>query len=87
MTWWLLCFSEPEEQRVLGVVLVEGVNVREAVRRMCDLGIDPGGKLTSEEFPAGVAPPEPYRNRQLSYAEAQECQEEISRRYRAGRAA
>jgi hypothetical protein len=89
-TWWWLAFSEPEQQKVLGVVLVEGASLREALTRMIHiLRIEPGGQLTAEEFAQGVAPPEAYRDRVLTYGEAAACAEEMNSRYRGeeGRAA
>jgi hypothetical protein len=42
--WWWLSFVEPGK-RSLGCCLVEGKDIREALRRAWALGINPGGEV------------------------------------------
>jgi hypothetical protein len=66
--WWWLCFCDsfkPEGQQFLGVAVVEGRTLRDAIERTQALGINPGGRVASVActlFVPGTA----WRDRLLS---------------------
>ena len=69
--WWWLSFSDsfkPEGQQCLGVAIVEGRTLREAIETAEALGIHPGGRVASVACTAFV-PAAVWRNRLLSREE------------------
>jgi hypothetical protein len=62
---WLSFVAEGPPRRFLGVALVRGLDVVDAVERAWALGINPGGEVLGQRVdPRGV--PEPWRERLLS---------------------
>lgn len=53
----------------LGSAFIWAHGVVDATQRAWELGINPGGGVVVQEFPAHMLPPEPYRNRLLSKQE------------------
>ena len=69
--WWWLSFCDsfkPEGQQCLGVAVVEGKTLREAIEAAEDLGIHPGGRVASVACTAFL-PAAVWRNRLLSREE------------------
>jgi len=74
--WWWLSFVDterPEGQRFLGVVVLEATGFMDAVGQAWAHGLNPGGEVQGMEVVEGNGlPPEAFRNRLLSEAEAME---------------
>lgn len=66
--WWWLSFAE--ESGFLGVVVIQGYGIVDAVSRSHALGVNPGGEVQGWLLPEHV-PPAEFRNRLLSKAEAE----------------
>lgn len=69
--WWWLWFvdtAKPKAEQLLGVAIVEGATLRDAVRRAGELGINPGGKVASVACTRHV-PRTRWRNRLLTRQE------------------
>ena len=68
-TWWLSFADTGKPDRFLGVVIVSANDLSEAVKRTWELGVNPGGEITSAEMPTGMFHEEWY-DRLLSEEEA-----------------
>ena len=69
--WWWLCFldpGKPEGEQFLGVAVVEGHTLRDALEVTRALGINPGGQVASVACTRYV-PGTTWRNRLLSREE------------------
>lgn len=69
--WWWLCFCDtdkPENHQFLGVTVVEGTTLREAMELATSLGINPGGRVASVACTRFVPAPR-WRNRLLTREE------------------
>lgn len=74
--WWWLSFcdtSKPKGQQFLGVVVIEGVDLRGAIQRSWALGLNPGGEVMSIALTGGTVPADGWRNRLLTRDEAEEA--------------
>lgn len=75
MTWWWLSFCDPDKPRgsqFLGVVIVRGESMVEAVLTAHRLGINPGGSVMGAAF-KGLGDwtvPEEFADRLLSREDA-----------------
>lgn len=70
--WWWLSFADgtlPEGSQFLGAAFVQGYTMIDAVQEAWRLGVNPGGEVVSQMFPADNPPAEHLRNRLLSKAE------------------
>lgn len=69
--WWWLCFCDadkPEGNQFLGVAVVEGATLGDAIALTGALGINPGGKVASVACTRFV-PAAAWRNRLLTRQE------------------
>lgn len=73
--WWWLSFVDsalPKGSQFLGVCVVLGDNLMEAVEGSHRLRVNPGGEVVGMEIPTGMEPPVEKRNRLLGEKEARE---------------
>jgi hypothetical protein len=69
--WWWLSFIKPGVER-LGVCIVQGRDIYDAVQKAWALGVNPGGEVMGLKFPGPEYLPKPeYRNRFMKQAEAE----------------
>ena len=66
--WWL-SFVDPEDGKLLGVVIVWGESFDGALTRCGRLGINPGGGVRGTKIPKGAEPDKQFFNRLLSAEE------------------
>jgi len=66
--WWL-SFVDPEDGKLLGVVIVRGESFDDALTRSGRLGINPGGGVRGTKLPKGAEPDKQFLNRLLSAEE------------------
>ena len=66
--WWWLSFAD--DDGFLGVAVVTGFGLADAVSTAHRLGINPGGSVQIIELAPEYVPPESYRNRLLTKEEA-----------------
>ena len=74
LPWWWLSFVDPElpeGDRFLGVCVVQGANVVDAVERAWALGCNPGGAVAGWVLPPLEEPDPEWRERLLTRAEAE----------------
>lgn len=67
--WWWLSFCDdlrPSGAQFLGVTVVQGRNLIEAVSRAHWIGINPGGEVSGIEVRGDVDPPDALRDRLVS---------------------
>lgn len=69
--WWWLSFAG--DGGFLGVVVVQGYGIVDAVSRSHELEANPGGEVQGLLIPLECVPPVQFRNRLLSKAEAVEA--------------
>ena len=77
--WWWLCFvdgAKAEGEQFLGVAVVEGATLRDAIELAGALGINPGGKVASVACTRFV-PAAKWRNRVLTREEVVEAGDEM----------
>lgn len=77
--WWWLCFcddAKPEGEQFLGVVVVEGATLGDAIARTSALGINPGGKVGSVACTRFV-PAAKWRNQVLTRQEVIKAGDEM----------
>lgn len=77
--WWWFSFYDPtkaEGSQFLGVAIVEGAGLRDAIDRARTLGINPGGRVASVACTRFV-PVAKWRNRLLSFPEAHAAGEDL----------
>lgn len=73
--WWWLSFADPDlpdGRQFLGVVIMNGDTVMEAITEAHVLGVNPGGECSFAQIPEEHVPPLQYRRRLLNYAELAE---------------
>ena len=78
--WFWLSFADPDKpkgEQYLGVVIVQGINPRDAHMRSHELGLNPGGEMIAMRM--DHEPDEQYVNRILTEAEARELGDAVTR--------
>lgn len=73
--WWWLSFADarrPIDEQFLGVAIVQGTNMVDAVRNAHRLRCNPGGEVQGLSIVVGRVPSDPWRNRLLTKGEALE---------------
>lgn len=74
--WWWLSFADgnlPEGEQFLGVAIVPGGGIMEAVLNAKFLGCNPGGEVMGIQIPDEHVPHERYRHRLLSKQDLEEA--------------
>jgi len=66
--WWL-SFVDPEDGKLLGVVIVWGESFDGALTTCGRLGVNPGGGVRGTKLPKGAEPDKQFLNRFLSAEE------------------
>lgn len=72
--WWWLSFvdhDKPEGNKFLGVVIIEGETIIDAVRHAWDLNINPGGEVLAGQLEMIDTIPPEFRERLLSKEDAE----------------
>lgn len=67
--WVWLSFCDPtlpDGEQFIGVAVVRGANVLQAVNNAWRLGANPGGEVLGSPMPRRAVPPKPLRNRLLT---------------------
>ena len=67
--FWRLSFVNPEEGKLLGVVIVWGESFDDALTRCGRLGVKAGGGVRGTKLPKEAAPDKQFLNRLLSAEE------------------
>jgi hypothetical protein len=70
--WWWLSFADgmrPKGQQFLGVVIIEGVDLRGAIQRTWAKGLNPGGEVMAIAIPPDRVPPADSRERLITSRE------------------
>ena len=71
--WFWLSFADPKRptgQQFLGVAIVEGWTIQEAVTRSHLIGVNPGDcEISFAQIPEEHLPPEEFRHVLMTYAE------------------
>jgi hypothetical protein len=66
--WWV-SFVDPEDGKLLGVVIVWGESFDDALTRCGRLGVNPGGGVRGTKLPKEAAPDKQFLDRLLSAEE------------------
>lgn len=75
-SWWWISFADPDKPKgsqSLGVVIVKGGGMQEALQNAWTMNINPGGQVQAIEIPDEHVPPAEFHNRLLSRAELEEA--------------
>jgi hypothetical protein len=74
--WFWLSFADPDlpsGSQFLGVVIVKGGGMQEAIQNAWTMGINPGGEVKAIEIPDEHVPPPEFHNKLLSKVELEEA--------------
>jgi hypothetical protein len=74
--WFWISFADPDKpegDQFLGVVVVQGGGMQEAIQNAWSMGINPGGQVMAFELLDDEVPDEQYRRRLMSKEELEEA--------------